>query len=687
MTLNSALRRGALVGILLGSLAVPGRAAESAAPKPSAVPKRETSIPPPFMPRLSTAPLRGARVLNGGFGDFRGGHFHAGFDFGTAQRTGRAVRAPVSGWIERVRSSGVGYGRALYLRARDGRLLEFGHLDAFAPSIASYVDSAKVAKGDYEQDLWPVRGRFSFKAGALMAWSGESGAGGPHLHFEVRRGDVAYHPVRAGLATADTVPPTLTDLTLEPLDDASIVEGNAGPATFDFARRDTLTALGRFRAIASAYDRIAAGGARLAPWRVGVEWDGRRTECRFDSVSWATDMPEADYVYDTGRVNGGKGFVLWAPVGFRPAVLHADAPAGEEAGTIEIRAGDPPRPLRAYAQDLGGGRVSRTLVIRPGPAAAPATAGWSRGEKPWTDESLEVISLPGGFLRLQIPIATAKRDVSFQFADRARRATRGVNAWSVTLAVPSDLLEGSRRLPLAIRSAEGAAPRVDQFGGVWARCAVPSREVSFSDSATSFQVDLRAGTLFEDAALLAYSVSARHPIGLVSVGTAWRLEPTTLPLRRAARVALVMPRAASRERIGLYRLEGTRWQWVGAVVDSVSNMVRGESRRLGTFAVFRDDIAPRIKLRPPPFASAPRSPYSRWAIEAAVADDGSGIDGTKSYLEVDGRRVPTEWDPEAGVLRWRPLHPPSPGAHDVAVVAVDRAGNQSRTEGAVRKGP
>ena len=60
----------------------------------------------------------------------------------------------------------------------------------------------------------------------------------------------------------------------------------------------------------------------------------------------------------------------------------------------------------------------------------------------------------------------------------------------------------------------------------------------------------------------------------------------------------------------------------------------------------------------PPSSGTLAGPYSRWALEARVVDVGSGVDRRASWFEVDGRRMPAEWDDEAGVLRWRPLRPP-----------------------------
>ncbi len=676
------------IGLLLAGIAPDRSGADRlpSAPTPAS-PGGAGDLPPPFAAPLHRNPIRGALILNGGFGDYRGGHFHAGFDFGTRRRVGRPVLAPENGWIERVRSSGVGYGRALYLRTRDGRTLEFGHLDAFAGSLALFVESAKDSTGQYEQDLWPSRGRFPVRAGDLIGWTGESGAGGPHLHFEIRRGDVAYHPSRAGLAIADLVPPTLVDLTLEPLDDVSLVEGGYTPHTVSLARPDTLRAIGRLRAIVQAYDQTAQGGARTAPWCVGLEWDGHRTECRFDSVSWATDMPEADYVYDAGRVNGRKGLVLWSTAAFRPRVLRADAPNGEEAGTIEIRPGDPPRTLLMWARDLAGGVVKRRVVLRATAPPPRSNPGWWRGEAPWSDAAVAFASLPGRFLRVGIPAGAGKGRLDVQIGDEARSATRGGGDWSATIAVPQIADHRTVRLPLALRADREAATASERAGFVWARHASAVDSFSLEDESGEVRVDFGIGSIFEEATVLTYALPVGEPKGLSAVGRSWKVEPATLPLRRSARIAIAVPAGASLDRVGLYRLEAGRWRWVGARRDSVTRAVSGDARRLGCFALFRDGVGPRVALLEPAAPPVSRGPYSRWAVEASVSDEGSGVDAGESYFEIDGRKAPTEWDPDAGRLRWRPAKPPARGKHTFVLVAADRAGNTTRTPGTIRMGP
>jgi hypothetical protein len=668
----------------LGCLVV----APAPAPRPNAA-----AATPPFDAPVGRPPLAGTLVVNGGFGDYRGGHFHAGFDFATARRVGRPVVAPADGRIERARASGAGYGRSLYVRLADGRLLQFGHLDAFAGPIGAYVQHVQDSTGLYEQDLWPPPGRFPVRAGATIAWTGESGAGGPHLHFEIRRGDTAYNPRRAGLPVADGVAPALLSLTLEPLDDSSSVAGRSGPYTILLARPDTIRAVGRLRAVVAARDRSRAKGALVAPWSVGIEWKGASTECRFDSLSWASDMADAEYVYDAGRVVGRKGVVLWAPAGFRPRALATDAPASGEAGTIVVRPGDPPRVLRVRARDLAGREASSRVWLAPGTPPAPPAAAWWRGgaarRDEWSAPGLAFASLPGGFLRVAVPLRSATHGPDIQVGAFSRRATRTADGWSATFALPESTEARTARIPIAVRPSRATSASETAGGDARVRRGRGGEALALADSSRGHRLDLPAGALFEDAVILAFPAATGEAKGLVPTGAAWRVEPASLPLRHAVTILLTAPAGAPLDRVGLYRSDAGKWQWVGATRDTVARTVSGATRRLGRFALLRDETPPKAALREPAPRPAPskRGPYSRWALEATVRDEGSGVDATASWIEVDGRRVPTEWDAEAGRLRWRPAAPPSAGTHDVLVVAADRAGNSTRVPGRFRIAP
>jgi len=600
----------------------------------------------PFDAPLAKSPLTPPLEVTGGFGEYRQGHFHAGFDFGTGKKVGQSVYAPLAGHVERIRASGVGYGRSIYLRTKDGRLLQFGHLDAFAEPMASYVRAAQDSAGIYEQDLWPEASRFPITLGQRIAWTGESGAGGPHMHFEIRRGDMAYHPQLAGLTVKDNRAPSIASITLEPLDDSSFVEGSAAPLTRKLgAKPETLRVVGRMRAIVSSRDGVWSGVDRMVPWVTRMAWGDQWVECRMDSISWATDMSEGDYVYDAGRVVGDKGIVLWASRGFRPRFIRASAPLAEEAGTIEVRPGDTPLTVKLEARDVAGNVGRRTVVLRPGPSKSE-TLDPLQILKGGIPAGYRFAALPYGYFRVTSPGRSGVTEI---------RAPRWKTRFGVTNANPTSIGQSSEGL------------------------AVVERE-TYSVTQPRVTIVLPQSARFDSSA---YLVQTGPRDSLV-------LPPKSDELAQGVLLAVVWPREPLRARAqltfspsgkphsGVYRYDEDGWTWVGDTKKGLFYDVSTSS--LGWFAEFQDTLSPRITLRTPA-RTAVAGAYSRWAVEAGVVEKGSGVNARACYFIVEGKKVAAEWDPEADVLRWRPLKKPAAGTYKYDVIAEDRAGNASIRSG------
>jgi len=172
------------------------------------------------------------------------------------------------------------------------------------------------------------------------------------------------------------------------------------------------------------------------------------------------------------------------------------------------------------------------------------------------------------------------------------------------------------------------------------------------------------------------------PAGASGVRASLVVEPATMPLRKPIDIALVLPPGLSTARTGIARRDGEHdeWEWNDARWDSVLHVFRVSTSRLGQFALVRDDAPPEVTPNPAP-AKVPHGPYSTWALTASVRDAMSGIHGSASGYEVDGTKVPTEYDAEERVLRWRPRVPPAAGAHPWRLVVVDHAGNRTVRSG------
>jgi hypothetical protein len=640
-------------------------------------PAATAATPPDSLPALEHLPLDPPIRITATFGEYRHGHFHAGVDFSTDRHIGKPVYAPASGDVQRVQTSGAGFGNNLMISTPDGRSILLAHLDAFDEPIASYISAAQESTGRYEQSLTPERGRLHVVAGQRVAWSGDSGAGPPHLHMEIRYGDLAYNPLRFGLSVPDSTLPLLHRVTLEPLDDSSYVRGSPAPRTIVLGPAvDTVAVLGRVRAWVAATDGVSTGGSRVAPYAVGLDWDGQQVECRFDRIAWDDQMPAADWVYDgAGRVAFWTPVALWFGSDYHPTMLRASW-RGAEAGVMSVRAGDPPRMLVLHALDAAGHVTERRLALRP---ARPGESIPARVSRRRLARGFDVMPVDGPFVRVRYSGARAgAREVMVGLDGQSlalRPASLEANGWTAVVRVPlgaSTFVAKGRTAagPWEDRKPVRIVPVSRQKGAV----------LSATCDSSSFAFIVPEHGVFASTYLVVDTLARPNaPAGLAARSAAFEVGPALLPLLKPARVEL--SQSGSKRAAELYRWRGG-WSSLGSPSND-SEAGDGEAaatvRGLGRFALFEDEGAPHIG--PTRTIRIQTEAPSRWALRCSVTDRGPGIDPSRTHFEIDGRRVPSEWDPEHGTLRWRPLHHPAAGTHACIVVAVDRAGHETRTNG------
>ena len=202
--------------------------------------KKDTTFTPDYR-----WPVDISRHLSGTFGETRSAHFHSGLDIKTWGREGYPVFASEQGYISRIAISAVGYGKVLYVTHPNGYTSVYAHLQRFRPDIQAYIDSIRVARGylfEIDLDLGYAENRFKgapnnppFKVnrGERIAFSGSSGIGPPHLHFEIRNPEErALNALEYGIAVKDRVPPTIRSLMVLPLSARSRVKGQTTKQAF-----------------------------------------------------------------------------------------------------------------------------------------------------------------------------------------------------------------------------------------------------------------------------------------------------------------------------------------------------------------------------------------------------------------------------------------------------------------------
>ena len=173
---------------------------------------------------------RYGRYITSAFGEYRPDRFHAGMDIKTIWREGHKVIAVEDGSLYRLRIAPNGYGRAIYLRLKNGNIAVYGHLRQFEKNIQALAVEEQRKTGKYTVDLWYSPGAVPISKGEVLGTTGRSGTRLQHLHFELRnRNNVPLNPMQEGLLDDDTMPPRPTKLSLRPMNLHSTVEGDWQP--------------------------------------------------------------------------------------------------------------------------------------------------------------------------------------------------------------------------------------------------------------------------------------------------------------------------------------------------------------------------------------------------------------------------------------------------------------------------
>lgn len=571
---------------------------------------------------------RSTRYLTSNFMEYRGGRFHAGIDLKTNSENGYPVRAVEDGHIERVRSTPTAYGRAIYLRGVSGQTYVFAHLMRFNDVLRDRVQAARRQSGGYRVSLDFAPGEIPVRKGDVLALSGESGTGGPHLHFEVR--DLAGRPrdpQAHGFAVPDTFAPAILSLTAWPAAPEARVGGLereqtlvAGTAAGWRGRLPELQVRGPVAFSAEIVEKSDIRGHLLEPYLIEVELDGETVySCRNEVFAFEQNgLQRLEWVL--GRDGQGRQF--------REHLLHrrpANRLAGRQGGSWYLGSGGQGLPpgrheLRLTAADRAGNisGVALTLVVAADPQP---TAGW-RGT--------ELVFPEASGVRLN-PFFTAGEPA-------AGEATllRFDPAAGDPVLEPFDLL---------VAPADPAASAVPPVQGL--RPAGPA--VRFLAADWPLDSDLKVA------------------------------------FPGAETVAGDDPRTA------VYRLNGKgRWELAGKLLaagsDGVPRFALGEP---GVHAVLRDEAPPLLLAAAEPVVVRPWSgghaiagvSLPRWAfLPVTVLDAGSGIAPESLVVRVDGQTLIAEPDlPRDRIL----LELPDdlvPGRHLLYLEAADEAGNTAVLE-------
>ncbi|CAM2067170.1 M23 family metallopeptidase [Sulfidibacter corallicola] len=309
-------------------------------------------------------PVNTHHGVTGTFGEYRGQRFHMGFDFSTGGVEGAEIRPAKAGRVVQVRATRRGYGLVIYVRHPDKKTTVYAHLAAFGPKVAAAI--RKKGK-DPTKRFGTLQLNQPVQTGDIIAWSGESGAGLPHLHFEVRDEDNRpLNPTYLDFPalTFDTEA-ALGRVRLVPLNDAARVNGDVGPFVAEPGRK-TIQARGQVGIHVEAFLK-GPRGSKLAPSAIRITFEGKTL------AHWQPKFIDFNHQRDAGLVldpyHSGFGPTTFFYCFDGRTESVGTMPFLEIEGIADIQA---PATLAIEIQDLEGQNRTFTKRLDPEAAVLPA---------------------------------------------------------------------------------------------------------------------------------------------------------------------------------------------------------------------------------------------------------------------------------------------------------------------------
>ncbi len=642
----------------------------------------EAQIRPAFLDENVTYlwPTNASRYMSSSFGETRAAHFHAAMDIGTWGHEGYDVYAARDGILHRVAVGPVGYGNVIYLRHADNSISLYAHLKDFHPDIRAIVDSLRMKDYAFEFDRSMEQFDIRFRRGDHIGWTGSTGVGPPHLHFELRTPDgQPFNPLLAGIRIADTIPPQFSELAVEPLSPDSKIDGSAEiyrkrpsrrGGEYDFG---TVDVRGEVGLAVDVFDRANASNNVHAVYELEMFVNGERYfQSRVDSFSYSQSRQMfIDRIYpllarerkglqrlyirpgntlsfyrDTGR----SGRLDLSPGSHDVRIVAADYFGNRSTARLTLRVAAPENDLQAVtfpiriADDRTTGRESinaKSSAANPSSADIVSNLIWHKNwVKPGKSHIMpQTESESGSDAHNPVP---AIRPLG-SFRDEARGFTSSGHGLPLDIAERKELIVGENSWTL--------------------HRILPDHPV----------------TIYHDQMRIALHFPANAVFAPISVGVAgdhsfFTIFPDSEPLQRPVSVRILLDeKQAGKKGIGLYHKHpGTgNLRHITSFIDTRNSALVGAIKAGGVYMLQADTTGPSVS----------RPEIARWRhndrpyATVRLDDDGSGIDHQTAVFKVNGVRGIAEYDPEKKLLRYHHPEFTPEKENEVRVKIGDKAGN------------
>lgn len=643
-------------------------------------------------------PTNASRTISSSFGESRDGHYHFGIDIRTNSTEGYPCYAVADGDVVRLRVSPYGYGKALYLRLKDGKTVVYAHLQKFPPRIEKIVKEEQYRQQQFRCQMYFQPGELPILKGEIIAYTGSTGIGLPHLHFEIRDEEGYLNPLNFGFTVEDSRPPKPKSAALFPLDFHSEIDADFKPKTCNIR---SVPEMG------DSYYKVTCVPAVFGLFGLGISGDDHTNGasnpvCFYginlfldDSLCFSVNYNAIKF-HETKQIELERDFRLWRRTGevfhhlWRDSYMTADFyTAGK--GLIDTRDFNPGiHEYKIILRDYAG---NETTVF--GQVNFLQTPVYPYTELSYfPSKSSSKIVTPTRFADLSDSLV--KMDFYPDYVILTLRGDGITDAdmslkdqsdFTVSLIKKGDYWIGKIKLDSILsagRILQDWDNKMNKNG--WMDSFYRMIQPVSSNGGIAFSEDGRFRVEFyeDDLYRPLYTRIAEElpPDTALFSSKIYRLDPYDEPIRGYARVAIAFDDIEPEpNQLGIYTLtKRGNWQFVDNDRQKVPGSVYGATPKLETYALLRDSKPPTLRWLAPNLTTTAKKPVFRLNIKDAL----SGVDDRTLDFRLDGEWLLMEYNPESNRIFGSPEKPLNVGDHLIEVRVRDYCGNEARLDKTLR---
>lgn len=586
-----------------------------------------------------TWPTNASTYLSSTFAETRSAHLHSGLDIRTWGREGYDVYATRDAEVFRIAIGPSGYGKVIYLKHPDDSYSVYAHLQRFHPDLQAYADSIRLQDYSFEMDHFPDEGKFTFKQGERIGFTGSTGIGPPHLHFELRTpGFEPFNPLITNLSISDDIPPIINSLAVEHLHsgtlkflDYEIVQPlRENNDELDFGTIHTDSPIG---IAVNAHDRANRTPNFYAVYGILMTADD---DTLFHSQADLFGFTEASMMFlDRSYpilAQTRRGYQRMYTVNGNRLPIYKNL---KNRGVLGLTSGE--QEIKIVLSDYyGNTRTARFTLITD------------------HDQSINRITSVPAYPHLK---PNGQPSVKNTHPGNNRSA-------------PAYTISNRNSIPRGPASYDGDYRYMfsdETYSSASIKTVIPGKRNILPSSSYRAWVDIPHNSLYDTLSIrMQYQTDSDLP--------SIRFQPNRLPVNNSMEITMLLPDdIANDPAIGLYSFDEYRDRYVYLNSTIQHGVLKAKINEFAELQIRRDQTAPWIGR-----AKFSKDPAGNYVVHVPAVDRDSGIDYRRSTIVVNGKKGIIEYEKDNDrLIFYNPGFTPKNGVNQVEIKVYDRTGNES----------